>query len=168
MNLSNFCPRQYSFHHCFTAGLLQLAYRNEADSSLATRMEHLGQRLNAACSVGNAIDSSSTTVKCSSLAKPDYIFASRRSTRTENRQQIWGTALAIREAREAPVASPTPSPLSQKYRRCTTVKQESVLQRRQAVLDVAYQLHRERFVRSAPKPPQVPGEVWINKPVSVT
>ena len=41
---------------------------------------------------------------------------------------------------------------------------ESVLQQRQAVLDVAYQLHPERFVRSAPKPPALPNEVWINKP----
>jgi putative transposase len=41
---------------------------------------------------------------------------------------------------------------------------ESVLRQRQAVLDVAYQLHPERFVRSAPKPPQLPSEVWINKP----
>ena len=43
---------------------------------------------------------------------------------------------------------------------------ESVLRQRQAVLDVAYQLHPERFVRSAPKPPQLPSEVWINKPTS--
>jgi len=42
---------------------------------------------------------------------------------------------------------------------------ESALQKRQSVLDVAYQLHPERFVRSAPKPPQLPSEVWINKPV---
>ena len=42
---------------------------------------------------------------------------------------------------------------------------ESVVRQRQAVLDVAYQLHPERFVRSAPKPPQLPSEVWINKPV---
>ena len=42
---------------------------------------------------------------------------------------------------------------------------ESVLQQRQAVLDVAYQLHPERFVRSAPKPPALPTAVWINKPV---
>ena len=42
---------------------------------------------------------------------------------------------------------------------------ESVLQKRQTVLDVAYQLHPERFVRRAPKPPQLPSEVWINKPV---
>ena len=45
---------------------------------------------------------------------------------------------------------------------------ESVLQQRQAVLDVAYQLHPERFVRSAPKPPQLPSEVWINKPTQLT
>ena len=43
---------------------------------------------------------------------------------------------------------------------------ESILRQRQAVLDVAYQLHPERFVRNAPKPPQLPSEVWINKPVS--
>jgi putative transposase len=45
---------------------------------------------------------------------------------------------------------------------------ERILQQRQAVLDVAYQLHPERFVRSAPQPPQLPSEVWINKPVPVT
>jgi len=38
--------------------------------------------------------------------------------------------------------------------------------RQAQVLDVAYQRHPERFVRSAPKPPQLPSEVWINKPVS--
>jgi hypothetical protein len=42
---------------------------------------------------------------------------------------------------------------------------DSVWQR-QDVLDVAYQLHPERFVRSAPKPPALPSEVWINKPAS--
>ena len=42
---------------------------------------------------------------------------------------------------------------------------ESVVRQRQVVLDVAYQLHPERFVRSAPKPPTLPNEVWINKPV---
>jgi hypothetical protein len=42
---------------------------------------------------------------------------------------------------------------------------ESVVRQRQAVLDVAYQLHPERFVRSAPKPPALPTAVWINKPV---
>ena len=45
---------------------------------------------------------------------------------------------------------------------------ESVVRQRQAVLDVAYQLHPERFVRSAPKPPALPNEVWINKPVPRT
>jgi putative transposase len=40
-----------------------------------------------------------------------------------------------------------------------------VLRQRQAVLDIAYQLHPERFVRNAPKPPVLPREVWINKPV---
>jgi putative transposase len=43
---------------------------------------------------------------------------------------------------------------------------ENVLRQRQNVLDVAYQLHPERFVRSAPKPPALPSQVWINKPVS--
>src|SRR5438552_13409681 len=43
---------------------------------------------------------------------------------------------------------------------------ENFLQQRQDVLDVAYQRHPERFVRSAPKPPALPSEVWINKPVS--
>lgn len=42
---------------------------------------------------------------------------------------------------------------------------ESIVRQRQAVLDAAYQLHPERFVRSAPKPPALPSEVWINKPV---
>ncbi len=39
-----------------------------------------------------------------------------------------------------------------------------LLQQRQAVLDVAYQVHPERFVRNAPRPPCAPTEVWINKP----
>jgi putative transposase len=43
---------------------------------------------------------------------------------------------------------------------------ESIVRQRQVVLDVAYQLHPERFVRSAPKPPALPTTVWINKPVS--
>src|SRR5262249_11770622 len=33
---------------------------------------------------------------------------------------------------------------------------ENILRQRQEVLDVAYQLHPERFVRSAPKPPALP------------
>jgi putative transposase len=45
---------------------------------------------------------------------------------------------------------------------------ERILQQRQAVLNVAYQLHPERFVRSAPRPAQLPSEVWINKPVQYT
>ena len=45
---------------------------------------------------------------------------------------------------------------------------ENVVRQRQAVLDVAYQLHPERFARSAPKPPALPNEVWINKPVLLT
>jgi putative transposase len=42
---------------------------------------------------------------------------------------------------------------------------ENILRQRQDVLDVAYQLHPERFVRSTPKPPALPSEVWINRPV---
>jgi len=42
-----------------------------------------------------------------------------------------------------------------------------ILQQRQQVLDVAYQLHPERFVRQAPKQPAVPTEVWINKPLNL-
>ncbi len=42
---------------------------------------------------------------------------------------------------------------------------ENILRQRQEVLDVAYQRHPERFVRSAPKPPQLASEVSINKPV---
>ena len=41
---------------------------------------------------------------------------------------------------------------------------ENTLRQRQEVLDVAYQLHPERFVRNAPKPPALPSEVWINRP----
>jgi putative transposase len=43
-----------------------------------------------------------------------------------------------------------------------------VLEQRQKVLNAAYQAHPERFVRSAPKPPALPNEVWINKPVPLT
>ena len=45
---------------------------------------------------------------------------------------------------------------------------ENFLRQRQEVLDVAYQRHPERFVRSAPKPPALPSEVWINRPVPLT
>ena len=41
---------------------------------------------------------------------------------------------------------------------------ESVLSRRQAVLDDAYQRHPDRFVRKPPKPLPLPSEVWINRP----
>ena len=41
---------------------------------------------------------------------------------------------------------------------------ENILRQRQEVLGVAYQLHPERFVRSAPQPPALPSEVWINRP----
>jgi len=42
-----------------------------------------------------------------------------------------------------------------------------ILQQRQHVLDAAYQLHSERFVRQAPKPSALPTEVWINKPLQL-
>jgi putative transposase len=45
---------------------------------------------------------------------------------------------------------------------------DRVLKQRQQVLDAAYQLHPERFVRNAPRPPAVPTEAWINKPVQLT
>lgn len=35
---------------------------------------------------------------------------------------------------------------------------------RQVTLDAAYAAHPERFVRRPPTPPQIPKEVWINKP----
>jgi putative transposase len=42
---------------------------------------------------------------------------------------------------------------------------QTVLARRQAVLDAAYQAHPNRFVRRPPKPMPLPSEVWINKPL---
>ncbi len=45
---------------------------------------------------------------------------------------------------------------------------ENILRQRQEVLAVAYQRHPERLVRSAPQPPALPSEVWINKPVLIT
>jgi hypothetical protein len=42
-----------------------------------------------------------------------------------------------------------------------------ILQQRQQVRDVVYQLPRERFVRQAPKQPAVPTEVWINNPLNL-
>jgi putative transposase len=38
------------------------------------------------------------------------------------------------------------------------------IERRRAVLDAAYSLHPERFVRKPPQPLSAPKEVWINKP----
>ena len=35
---------------------------------------------------------------------------------------------------------------------------------RGAVLDAAYALHPERFVRKPPTPPDLPTAAWINKP----
>jgi putative transposase len=39
-----------------------------------------------------------------------------------------------------------------------------VLEKRQEVLNAAFLVHPERFVRFAPKPSPLPKEVWINKP----
>ena len=39
-----------------------------------------------------------------------------------------------------------------------------VYRERQTVLEAFYQQHPERFVHGIPVPPQLPGEVWINKP----
>ena len=41
-----------------------------------------------------------------------------------------------------------------------------VNEQRQQVLQAAYEQHPERFVKGAPIPPQLPGEVWINPPSS--
>lgn len=41
---------------------------------------------------------------------------------------------------------------------------QAVRENRQAVLDVAFAAHPERFVRRPPTPLQLPKEVWINKP----
>jgi len=45
---------------------------------------------------------------------------------------------------------------------------EDVLQKRQAVLQAAYQKTPERFVKGAPHPIQLPKAVWINPPISRT
>jgi putative transposase len=42
-----------------------------------------------------------------------------------------------------------------------------VLQKRQAVLHVAYQQNPQRFVNGLPTPPQLPSAVWINPPTSI-
>lgn len=43
----------------------------------------------------------------------------------------------------------------------------AVLQKRHEVLKDAYAKHPERFVRHAPRPQELPPEVWINNPASV-
>jgi putative transposase len=43
---------------------------------------------------------------------------------------------------------------------------QTVIDRRQMVLQAAYAARPERFVRGVPKPPSLPTEVWINKPQS--
>ena len=40
-------------------------------------------------------------------------------------------------------------------------------ERRQQVLQAAFEAHPERFVRGFPTLPQVPSEVWINNPNSI-
>lgn len=44
---------------------------------------------------------------------------------------------------------------------------QTVLTHRQAVLNAAYQAHPDRFVRQPPKPPPLPSEAWINRPISL-
>jgi len=40
-----------------------------------------------------------------------------------------------------------------------------ILAHRQVVLDAAYSAHPERFVRNPPRPPELPSQVWINRPL---
>jgi len=44
---------------------------------------------------------------------------------------------------------------------------EEVSLKRNVTLQLAYQLHPERFVRKQPEPPQLPTAVWINPPATV-
>jgi len=44
---------------------------------------------------------------------------------------------------------------------------ETVLQKRQQVLEVAYAAHQERFVKHPPVPAQLPAAVCINPPKPV-
>jgi len=41
---------------------------------------------------------------------------------------------------------------------------EEVLEKRRRTLAEAYERHPERFVKGLPRPAELPGEVWINKP----
>jgi len=43
---------------------------------------------------------------------------------------------------------------------------DAVYAHRQQVLRAAYEAHPERFVRGMPTPPELPNEVWINRPQS--
>jgi len=43
---------------------------------------------------------------------------------------------------------------------------DAVYAHRQQVLQAAYEAHPERFVRGVPTPPELPKEVWINRPQS--
>jgi len=43
-------------------------------------------------------------------------------------------------------------------------KAEEVLEKRRRILAEAYERHPERFVKGLPRPAELPGEVWINKP----
>lgn len=45
---------------------------------------------------------------------------------------------------------------------------ESVNLKRNVTLQLAYQLHQERFVRKQPEPPRLPTAVWINPPANVS
>src|SRR6266536_1565505 len=59
------------------------------------------------------------------------------------------------------IALPTPADVH--YGRA-----EQVIDARAMVLDGAYATHPERFVRKPPQPLQLPGQVWINKPLDPT
>ena len=43
---------------------------------------------------------------------------------------------------------------------------DEVQRGRAETLELAYMRHPERFVRGVPKPPVLPGSVWINRPAS--
>jgi putative transposase len=43
---------------------------------------------------------------------------------------------------------------------------EQITLARGAVLDAAFATHPERFVRKPPRPPRLPEQVWINKPIA--
>ena len=46
----------------------------------------------------------------------------------------------------------------------TPNQDRQVYRERQTTLCSFYERHPERFVRGLPRPPELPGEVWINKP----